>query len=60
MCLHVYISPYVCMYSTYRGEKNELDPLELELQVISCMRVLGVKHRFLEEQPMLITAEPSD
>jgi hypothetical protein len=48
----------ICVqYSTYRGQKKALNPPKLELQVISCMWVLGVKYRSLEEQPMLLTAE---
>jgi hypothetical protein len=46
---------------TCRGQKRALDPLELELQmVVSCLVwMLGTKLGPLEEQPLLLTPEPS-
>jgi hypothetical protein len=47
----------MCVPGIHRLHKKTLDPLELELGVI--MWILGIKPGPLEEQPVLLTSEPT-
>jgi hypothetical protein len=46
---------------THRGQKRTLDPLELELQiVVNCLiRLLGIDLHLLQEQQVLLPANPT-
>lgn len=55
-CPHV----CVCTCGVHRGQNRELDPLELELYICqSPCRYWELNPSPLEEQPILLTAEPS-
>lgn len=48
-----------CVPGALGGQKRASDPLGLELQVLSFMCMLEIKSRFLGEQHMFLTPEPT-
>lgn len=54
-CLHFGCAPYAC--SAYGSQRRALDPRELELEM--AVRCWESKLGAFQEQPMLLTAEPS-
>jgi hypothetical protein len=50
------MSVYYAVPGTFRGQKKEMDPLKLQLQMVVSWELNSGP---LEEQPVLLTAEPS-